>query len=238
MEQFSEDTGQTVPRVHSGVPATTARSRSPQWRRILQAGVGVGVAAGVAIGAAALAGAATSGGTTPKSSTTPSTAKPGAKWAQGGHFAGRGFGGTALGGPGGGFGLGFGGSGSVLHGEETVSGPNGYETIEFQTGTVTSVTDVSGSTWSLVVTSADKTALTYTVNSGSSVNGGESGISSVKSGNKVSVVAVVSKGTATVKTLMDATTLQANRGTWAPKGPGGPISPPAAPSSGSATSSS
>ena len=62
-----------------------------------------------------------------------------------------------------GFGIGFGGFGPVLHGEATVKGPNGYETIEVQTGTVTSVKDVSGSTWSLVVTSADKTALTYTV---------------------------------------------------------------------------
>jgi len=133
-------------------------------------------------------------------------------------------------------GLGFGGFGAVLHGEATVNGPKGYETIEFQTGTVTSVTDVSGSTWSLVVTSADKTAITYTVNSGTSVNGGESGIASVKSGNKVSVVAVVSKGTATAKTLMDATTLQANRGMWAPRGPGGPMTPPSPPSSGSSTS--
>jgi hypothetical protein len=128
-----------------------------------------------------------------------------------------------------GSGLGFGGVGSVLHGEATVNGPKGYETIEVQTGTVTSLKDVSGSTWSLVVTSADKTAITYTVDSGTSVNGGESGISSVKSGNTVSVVAVVSKGTATVKTLIDSTTLKANRGSWGPM-PQGP------PSSGTSTS--
>ena len=139
---------------------------------------------------------------------------------------------AASAGPGMGIGFGFGGFGPVLHGEATVNGPNGYETIEVQTGTVTSVKDVSGSTWSLVVTSADKTALTYTVDSGTSVNGGESGIASVKSGNKVSIVAVVSKGTATVKTLMDTTTLQANRGSWAPM----PQGPPTPPSSGSSTS--
>ena len=225
MEHNSEEISGTVPRVHAAASTTSARSRSPQWRRVLQAGVGLGVAAGVAVGAAALAGAATSGSTTPKSSSTPATT-PKAPGAQGRHFAGHGFGG----GPAMGFG-GFGGFGSVLHGEATVKGPNGYETIEVQTGTVTSVTDVSGSTWSLVVTSADKTAITYTINSGTSVNGGESGIASVKSGNTVNVVAVVSKGVATVKTLMDSTTLQANRGSWSPM-----MAPTGPRSSGSSTS--
>jgi hypothetical protein len=124
----------------------------------------------------------------------------------------------------------------VLHGEATVNGPKGYETIEVQTGTVTSLKDVSGSTWSLVVTSADKTALTYTVDSGTSVNGGENGISSVKSGDKVSIVAVVSKGTATAKTLVDSSTLQANRASWGPIGGGPPMGMPVPPTSGSSTS--
>jgi hypothetical protein len=132
--------------------------------------------------------------------------------------------------------MGFGGFGQVVHGEATVKGPNGYETIEVQTGTVTSVKDVSGSTWSLVVTSADKTALTYTVSSGTSVNGGESGVSSVKSGDSVSIVAVVSKGTATVKTLVDMSTLKANGASWAPMRQMPPMSPKAPPSSGSSTS--
>jgi hypothetical protein len=114
-------------------------------------------------------------------------------------------------------GLGFGGLNSVLHGEVTVKGPNGTdETLEIQTGSVTSVKDVSGSTWSLVVTSSDKTALTYTVGSSSSVNGGETGISSVKTGDNVSVIAVVSKGTSTVKSLIDISKLQANAKTWSP----------------------
>ncbi len=233
MEQFSEETGQTVPRVHSGVPGTTARSRSPQWRRIVQAGVGLGVAAGVAVGAAALAGAATSGGTTPKSSSTPSTAKPGAKWAQGGHFAGRGFGGAGLGGP-------WARVRRIRFCCCTARRPSTVPTDTRRSSSRPGRSPRSptypaapGASWSRVRT---RPLSTYTVNSGSSVNGGESGIASVKSGNKVSVVAVVSKGTATVKTLMDATTLQANRGTWAPTGPGGPMSPPAAPSSGSSTS--
>ncbi len=225
MEHHSEESGETVPRVHPAVPGVATRSPNPQWRRVLQIGVGLGVAAGVAVGATALAGAATggsSGGSSPKTSPTPTWHGP-----SGRHFSGRGFGG---------FGFGFGGMGSVLHGEATVNGPNGYETIEVQTGTVTSLTNVSGSTWNLVVTSADKTALSYTVNSGTSVNGGESGISSVKKGDKVGIVAVVSKGTATAKTLVDSTTLQANRGSWAPMGQGPPMGPLGPPMSGSSTS--
>jgi hypothetical protein len=125
----------------------------------------------------------------------------------------------------------------VLHGEATVKGPSGYETIEFQTGSVTSLTDVSGTTWKLVVTSADKTALTYTVNSGTSVNGGETGVSSIKSGDQVSVLAVVSGGTATVKTLVDTSKLKANRAVWAPMTPKPPSAPTTpATSSGSQTS--
>ncbi len=230
MENYSEEIGPTVPHVHAGAPDTTTRGRSPQWRRVLQVGVGIGVAAGVAVGATALASAASSGGSSPKSSTNPP-----AHSTQGHPFAGRGFGGPGMR-LGMGLGLGFGGFGPVLHGEATVKGPNGYETIEVQTGTVTSLKDVSGSTWSLVVTSADKTAITYTVDSGTSVNGGESGISSVKTGNSVNIEAVVSNGTATAKTLIDSTTLQANRGSWVPMPKGPPMSPPAAPSSGSSTS--
>jgi hypothetical protein len=138
-----------------------------------------------------------------------------------------GFGGAGFGG----FGGGIGGYGPVLHAVETVKGPNGYETLQIQNGTVTSVKDVSGSTWSLVVTSADKTALTYTVSSGSSVNGGEMGIATVASGDSVSVVATVAGGTATVKTLIDTTKLKANGASWAPK----PAQAPQGSSSGSSS---
>jgi hypothetical protein len=171
------------------------------------------------VGATALASAATSN-TTPSSTTTP--AKPGSNFGHGpgGHgFGGHGFGGHGFGGGFGG-GMGLGPFGQVLHGEGTIKGPNGYETIEVQNGTVTSLKDLSGSTWSLTVTSADKTALTYVVNSGSSVNGGETGISAVKSGDTVNVLAVVSKGTATVKTLVDSTQLRANHTSWAPPNQG------------------
>jgi hypothetical protein len=243
MENDSQAGDVTVPRIHPetavppaevdlGTQVTFAPTKISRWRRALQVGVALGVASGVGVGVAALASAATST-TNPSGSSAP---KANTHNAQGHHFmGGRGFGGFGF--PGGGFaGAGFGGFGPVVHGEATVKGPNGYETIEVQSGTVTSVKDVSGSTWSLVVTGADKTALTYTVDSGTSVNGGESGIATVKSGDAVSIVAVVSKGTATAKTVIDSTRLKANRTSWAPMPQGPPSGAPAPTSSGSSTS--
>jgi len=242
---LGEQAAQTVPMVHpksngvrdardlTGAHDTgfVERHRVPRWRRVIQAGVALGVAGGVGVGVAALASAATTSTTTPggsSSTTTPSTTPQ--KGAHPGFRGGMRMGG----GPGfGGFG-GLGGFGPVLHGTATVKGPNGYETIEVQTGTVTSVKDVSGSTWSLVVTSADKTAITYTVDSGTSVNGGEMGIASVKTGDTVDVMATVSKGTSTVKSLMDTTQLKNNRSSWAPSGQG---TPPGAPANGKPSSS-
>jgi hypothetical protein len=213
MDENAESTGTTVPTVHPVTPDETPHRRLGPWRRTLQVGVALGLAAGVAVGATALASAATSGSNPPSSSSSGSAKGTPPK---AGHrmfgFGGGGFGGGAFG-----FGAGVGGYGPVLHAVETVKGPNGYETLQIQNGTVTSLKDVSGSTWTLVVTSADKTALTYTVNSGSSVNGGETGISSVASGDSVNVLATVSSGTATVKSLIDTTKLQANRSAWAPK---------------------
>jgi hypothetical protein len=179
--------------------------------------VGIGAAAGVAVGATALAQAATASGGTPDAATTASTSTtttsvPGPKHGFGGPGRGRfGFGGGGFGEPG----LG----GPVIDGQFTIKGPNGYETVSERTGTVSSVTDTSGSTWSLTVKSADGTSGTFTVDSGSSVNGGEMGIGSVKTGDTVQVVAVVSGGTATAKEVTDQTVLQANGGTWRPMGP-------------------
>lgn len=211
MENDPEASGATVPRIHPGSDqAITSPNRKPIFRRAIQVGVALGVASGVAVGAAALADAATS----PSTPTTPSTTKPATPPVPG-HFKGRGSGGFGFPGSAVG-GIGFGGFGQVLHGEATVKGPNGYETVEVQTGTVTSVKDTAGTTWSIVITSADKTPLTYTVDAGTSVNGGETGISAVKTGDEVSIVAVTSKGTATAKTLIDMTRLQANRSSWMP----------------------
>jgi hypothetical protein len=107
----------------------------------------------------------------------------------------------------------------VLYGQYTIKGPNGYETLSERTGTVADVTDTSGSTWSLTVKSADGTSGTFTVDSSSSVNGGEMGIGSVKSGDTVRVTAVVSGATSTATQVIDETTLQANGKTWQPMGP-------------------
>lgn len=237
-EPFGIDSDATVPQIHPTSAEVPSEKRTSTWKRVLQIGVGVGVAAGVAVGATALASAATSNPGSSTSTTTPSNnskAGPGS----GHHFGGRGFGGPGgFAGAGGGFGV-FGGQ--VLHGEGVIKGPNGYETVEVQNGTVTSVTDVSGSTWKLVVTSADKTAITYVVNSGTSVDGGESGISTVKKGDTVYVIATVSSGTSTAKSVSDSTVMKANGSSWQPRmpqgtPPGGQSGPPStAPSSSSST---
>jgi len=186
---------------------------------------GLAAATGVGIGATALAAAATSPTTTkpsaPKSGVegstpstpAPSTNTPGRSHGFGGRFAGPGYGA-------GGFGGGF--CCPVLHGEYTVQGPNGYETIDERTGTVSAVSNTSGNTWSLSVKSADGTSGTFTVDSTTSVNGGESGIASVKTGDTVDVTGTVSSGTSTATEITDQTTLQANGKTWMPMRPTAP----------------
>jgi hypothetical protein len=199
-----------------------APERAPRRlrRRLVTAAVVVGAAAGVAVGATALAGAATA----------PTTTQPGANGSTpatppgpGGHFGGHGFGGF-----GGAFAGGMGGP--VVHGQYTIKGPNGYETIDERTGTVSAVSNSSGSTWSLTVKSADGSSGTFTVNSSTSVNGGESGIASVKSGDTVVVTGTVSGGTTTATRITDTTTLKANGKSWLPMR--GQMSP--APGSGTA----
>jgi len=216
-----QDTPGTPPGAQAPWDATPDHRSGPH-RRWLKVAVGIGAAAGVAVGATALAQAATaSGGTTPDAAATASTSTtttvPGPKHGFGGPgrarfgFGGGGFGGAAVGG------LGLGGP--IIDGQFTIKGPNGYETVSERTGTVSSVTDTSGSTWSLTVKSADGSSGTFAVDSGTSVNGGEMGIGSVKTGDTVQVVAVVSGGTATAKVVNDQTVLKANGGTWGPMGP-------------------
>jgi hypothetical protein len=188
----------------------------------LKLAVGVGAAAGVAVGATALAQAATSSGTTPHTGAASVTASDGGSTTTTLSPGRHGFGGP--GGFRGGMGVGgLGGSaiggGPFIYGQFTIKGPNGYETISERTGTVSDVTDTSGSTWSLTVKSADGTSGTFTVDSGTSVNGGEMGIGSVKTGDTVRVTAVVSGTTSTAKQVMDQTTLKANGGSWQPTAP-------------------
>ncbi|HZU80307.1 MAG TPA: hypothetical protein VE991_10370 [Acidimicrobiales bacterium] len=204
------------------VTPSPARTRR-RWPKVV---AGIGIATGTAAGAAALAAAASgTGGTAPQAVTTatsgsgdgststvpsggssPATAPPKGP---------RGFGPMmAFGGPGM-------GPGRILHGTFTVQGPNGYEDLQEQTGTVSSITDTSGSTWTMTVTSADGTALTYTIDSGTSVDGGETGVSSISKGDTVHVLAVVTSGTATAKAVEDQTVQQSNGQSWMPSPPSG-----------------
>ncbi len=213
---------------------------SPGLRhRVVTVAVGLGAAAGVAVGATALAAAATAPSTTQpgSSATTVPTTIPGRVHGFGGParrgFGPGGFGPGGFGGPGGGI------MGPVVHGQYTVKGPNGYETLDERTGTVSAVTDTSGSTWSLSVKSADGTSGTFTVNSSTSVNGGESGIASVKTGDTVNVTGTVSGGTSTATQITDVTTLGANGKAWMPMRPQPPAGAPTAPTPpGGATTSS
>ena len=159
-------------------PAPPQARPASRGGRALKLAVGLGAAAGVAVGATALAQAATSSDGAPPSSganvtasgSTPTTSEPD----QGPGLDGPGRFGRFGGFPGGG-GPGIGG-GPFIYGQATIKGPNGYETLAERTGTVSEVTNTSGSTWSLVVKSADGTSGTFTVDSGTSVNGGEMGI--------------------------------------------------------------
>ena len=206
-------------------PPPPASRRSPAGR-LGRAALVVGAAAGLAVGATALANAATSpssplqadttasgsssSSTPPGSSTSPETpGLPGGRFGPFGHkFAD---------GP-----LGVGGP--LLYGTFTVQGPNGYETLAERSGTVSDITNTSGNTWSLTVKSADGTSATFVVDSGTSVNGGETGISSVKQNDTVRVLALVSGGTSTAKHVTDETVLQANGNSWMPKVPEPPQS--------------
>ena len=191
--------------------------RSAAGRRLGRAALVVGAAAGVAIGATALASAATSGPdvhaatatASGSSGSSPSTPAPEPDFHGFGRFGG------SFGGPGGPF----------LYGQFTVKGPNGYETLAVRTGTVSDITNTSGSTWSLTVKSDDGTTGTFVVDTGTSVNGGETGISSVKQNDTVRVLALVNGTTSTAKQVTDETVLGANGNSWAPKPPAPPSTP-------------
>lgn len=96
---------------------------------------------------------------------------------------------------------------SALHGEYVVSdGNGGYTTELVQTGTVTAVDSTS-----LTAKSTDGYTKTYTIDSGTAV-GNNADISSIATGDTVTVVASVSGDTATADTLTEGTG-QASGGT-------------------------
>ena len=82
--------------------------------------------------------------------------------------------------------------------------------------------------------SADGTSGTFTVNASTSVNGGETGIGSVKSGDTVDVTGTVSGNTSTATRVIDQSTLQANGKAWMPMRPMMPgVAPSTTPAGGS-----
>jgi hypothetical protein len=110
--------------------------------------------------------------------------------------------GGQMGGPGGQMG-GQGGAGSLmsaLHGEYVVSdGNGGYTTELMQTGKVTAI-----SATSLTAASDDGFTKTYTIGSDTAV-GNNAGISSIATGDTVTVVATTSGNTATAESVSEQT---------------------------------
>jgi len=211
-ERFGQIPAFGPPAMPAGPPDPGAARARRFRRRVVTVTCVVAAAAGVGLGATALAGAASSPSTTaPPSPSTPAVPRP----AMGGRLR---FGGPGLFGPG----LG----GGVVHGQYTIKGPKGYETIDERSGTVSSVRNTSGSTWSLTVKSADGTSGTFVVDPSTSVDGGESGIGSVKTGDSVTVVGTGSGSTVTATRIMDQTVLEANGKTWLPT-PARPVTPDA-----------
>jgi hypothetical protein len=109
-------------------------------------------------------------------------------------------------------GFGFG----AIHGEFTTVAPGGgYQTLDTQIGTVSSV-----SSSSITVKSVDGFTRTYGVDDNTLVNAGNNGIADVKTGDTVRIVAVVSGGKSSAVEVIDGTNVQKLRGRWAPPFPG------------------
>ena len=121
--------------------------------------------------------------------------------------------------PGGGF-FGLGGPFGAVHGQFVVpKSGGGYQTIDTQRGSVTSV-----STNSITVKSADGFTKTYQVSSSTNVDAQRDGIGSVKTGHQVAVTAT-DRGTAAAVSILDFSLLPSLHG-----GPGVSHTAPPAPS--------
>lgn len=187
------------------IPANTPRRRVPGHPLIIAA-----VAAGALVVGAAVAAIATSGSSSSAASSPgqlSGTPAPSASGRPGPGFRGGG-------GPGGGgFFSGLGPYGAV-HGQLVVprSG-GGYQTEDVQRGSVSAVSSTS-----LTVKSADGFTKTYRVTGSTSLIPQGGTISSVKTGQQVSVTATVSGTTATVTQIVDLALL--GNGGFAPGGTG------------------
>jgi len=165
-----------------------------RWRLL-----GTVAAVAVTTTAGGVAWATSNADPTPSPSTSPSSpATPGQQQKPDGPGRG-GFG------PRGEFGL-----GGALHGEFVVpKDGGGYQTVATQRGEVTAVSKES-----ITVKSADGYSRTYTLTEDTLVNAARDGIDDVKTGNTVTVTAVVTDGKATASSVNDGTVRDAAGQKW------------------------
>ncbi|MHB1496754.1 MAG: hypothetical protein ACYCXN_02405 [Acidimicrobiales bacterium] len=201
-------------------PPGTARKRHRS--RVTKTAAGLALVLGAGTGAGAVIMTTASGGVTRLASSTarPSALRSTARVPRGGFT-------WAMDGPGpggrfhpGAF-LAFPGigAGGVVHGSYTVKGPNGYETLDTQVGTVEAVSSTS-----VTVKSADGYSQKYSVVSTTVVYADQDGIASIKTGDEVTVVGLVGSSGVTAEHIVDVTQVQANGTIWHPSPPSPPAS--------------
>ncbi|WP_327004200.1 DUF5666 domain-containing protein [Dactylosporangium sp. NBC_01737] len=173
-------------------PPSPLTTRPSRWKVGVVAAVSAVIVVG---GGVAVANAATS---------SAKQQSPGGYGRPGGYGGGGpGGGGPGGGGPGGGGPAGVRGGAELsraLHGDYVVKDSNGkYVTQRLQSGTVTAV-----SATSITAKSEDGHETTFTVDATTKVNGGNSKIADVKTGDQVTVVGLVSGSTVTATSITDA----------------------------------
>jgi hypothetical protein len=88
-----------------------------------------------------------------------------------------------------------------VHGQIVLAKPGGgYQTVDFQNGTVTKVDSTS-----ITLKSADGFTHSYPITSSTIVSAGRNGIGSVANGNSAIVIATVSGRTANAARIIDLT---------------------------------
>jgi len=183
-----------------GLAGPPTRSRRPF--------IVVGVAVAALLAGAGVAYAASSAGPSGTTATSASAPSPSPSPSLPGFRHFRAFG--AVPGFGGPPGLGFGRFGGVfgaVHGQLVVPKPGGgYQTVDVQTGTVTAV-----STGSITLKSADGFIQSYAITSSTIVDAQRDGIGSVKVGNQVALLAIVSGSHADAASITDLTLLRQGR---------------------------
>jgi len=93
-----------------------------------------------------------------------------------------------------------------IHGQIVLAKPGGgYQTVDFQNGSVTKVDSMS-----ITLKSADGFTQSYPITTSTVVSAGRDGIGSVTSGNSAIVLATVSGHTATAVRIIDLTMLKAS----------------------------